>query len=105
MTGSVCVVSRARSLRQISGPDTTGQHPVEDDKVGRVLGEAELGFVAPFYSLDDIAFCFQIVSEQQRQIRFVLDDEDARLRGGLRANNLLAGLIHTSPSAASKSVS
>jgi hypothetical protein len=70
---------------------------------GGVLGEAELGFVAPFYSLDDIAFRLEIVSEQQRQIRFVLDDEDAGLRGGLRTADCLSGLIHASPPAALRS--
>ena len=56
------------------------QHPVEDDEVGRILGQAELGFVAALDALDDIAFGFEIVGEQQREIGFVLDDEDARRR-------------------------
>ena len=54
------------------------QHPVEDDEVGRVLGEAQLGLVAPLDALDDIALRLEIVGEQQGQIRFVLDDQDAR---------------------------
>jgi hypothetical protein len=57
----------------------------------------------PFYSLDDIALHLEIVSEQQRQIRFVLDDEDAGRRGSLGAANDLSGLIHESPPAALRS--
>jgi hypothetical protein len=77
-----------------------GQHPIENDEVERALGEAEFGFVAPFYALDEIALRFEIVSEQQRQIRFVLDDEDSGRGASLGASNLLARLVHTSPPAA-----
>jgi hypothetical protein len=77
-----------------------GQHPIENDEVERALGEEEFGFVAPFYALNEIALRLEIVSEQQRQIRFVLNDENAGRGGGLGASNLLARLVHTSPPAA-----
>src|SRR5271165_5958646 len=82
-----------------------GQHPVEDDKVGRALRKTEFGFVAPLHALDDITLRFQIVGEQQGQIRFILDDEDARRRGGVGTRNLFARLVHRSPPAASMSMS
>jgi hypothetical protein len=59
------------------------QHPVEDDKVGRIFGEAEFGFVAALHALDHIAFRLEIVGEQESQIRFVLDDENAGAEAAL----------------------
>ena len=105
MTGSVRVVSRARSRRQNLEARHAGQHPVENDEIGRVLGEPQLGLVAALDALDDVAFRFEIVAEQQREIGFILDDEYARRRHPVCAGVLPARLIHTSPPAASISMS
>ena len=105
MTGNVRVFSRARSRRQILEARHAGQHPVENDEIGRVLGEPQFGFVAAPDTLDDIALRFEIVAEQQREIGFVLDDEDARRRHPVCADALPARLIYTSPPAASMSMS
>ena len=55
-----------------------GKHPVENDKIGRILRKAKLGFVAPLHAFDDVAFGLQIVGEQNREIGLVLHDENAR---------------------------
>ena len=102
MTGSVRVVSRARSRRQISRPDTPGSIQSRMTRSGAVLGKPQFGLVAAFDALDDIALRFEIVAEQQREIGFVLDDEDARRRRRLaRRRCSLRALIHASPPAAS----
>ena len=69
-----------------------GQHPVEDDEVGRILGQPQLGLVAALDALDDIAFGLEIIGEQQREIGFVLDDENARRRNRACAAGLPARL-------------
>ena len=70
------------------------QHPVEDHEVGRVLRQPQLRLVAALDVLDHIAFRLEIVAEQQGQIRFVLDDQDARRGRGSRTDDLLARLVH-----------
>ena len=105
MTGNVRSLPRPQPAANLEARDA-GQHPVENDEIGRVLGEPQFGFVAAPDTLDDIALRFEIVAEQQREIGFVLDDEDARRRHPVCADALPARfLIHTSPPAASMSMS
>ena len=78
ITGSVRVDSRARKPAADFEARDARQHPVEDHEVGRILGQPQLGLVAALDILDHIAFRLEIVAEQQRQIRFVLDDQNAR---------------------------
>jgi hypothetical protein len=70
----------------------------------RAFGKGEFGFVAPLHALDDITLRFQIVGEQEGKIRIILDNKDARRRGGVRASERLARRAHTSPPAASMSI-
>ena len=55
------------------------EHPVEDDKVRRVLRQAKFRLVAPLNALNNIALRLEIVGEQEREVRVVLNDENARL--------------------------
>src|SRR5262249_44844964 len=75
-------------------PGYAGQLPIEDNEIRRVLGEAKLGFVAPGNALDDITLRFEIVGEQQGQIGFVLDHENAWSRHRVRSGRLVARLVH-----------
>src|SRR5208283_2177036 len=82
------------------------KHPVENDEIGRVLRQTEFGFFAPVDTLDEIAFRFEIVGEEQRGVRLVLDDEDASRRSRAEAaGGIVRGLIHVSCSAALRSMS
>ena len=94
MMGKVRVASRAREPAADFEPRYAGQHPVEDDEVGRIFGEAQRGFVAARHALDHIAFRLQVVAEQQSEIRLVLDDENARRGGGAGTGDVLARLVH-----------
>ena len=40
------------------------QHPVENEKIRRIFGQAQLGLVAPRDAFDDVAFRLQIVTDQ-----------------------------------------
>jgi hypothetical protein len=55
----------------------TRQHPVENEEIGRGFGQALLGFVAAPDALHEIAFSLQIIADQQRDIDFVFDDQNA----------------------------
>ena len=94
MTGSVRVDSRARKPAADFETRDAGQHPVEDHEVGRILRQPQLGLVAALHVLDHIAFRLEIVAEQQRQIRFVLDDQNARRGRGPGTDDVLARLVH-----------
>ncbi len=105
MTGQrTRVFARPQPAADLEARDA-GQHPVEHDEVGWILGQAKLGLVAALDAFDDIAFGFEIVGEQQREIGFVLDDKDARRGNRARARGFSARLIHASPPAASISMS
>ncbi len=86
-------------------PRHAGQHPIEYDEIGRVLGEPQLGLVAAFDALDDIAFRFEIVAEKQSKVGFILDDQNPWRGSGVAAGALPADLIHVAPPAASLSMS
>ena len=58
------------------------QHPVEDDQIGRGFLQPQFGLVAALDALDDIAFGFQIIGQQQAEGGFVLDDQNARSSAG-----------------------
>ena len=105
MTGSVRVASRARKPAADFESRDARQHPVEDDEVGRVLGEPQLGLVAARHVLDHIAFGLEVIAQEQRQIGFVLDDENARRGGGPGTDDLLARLVHHDSPPASASMS
>ena len=62
-------------------PGYARQHPIENDEIGRRLGESQFGVVAAMRALDEIAFGLQIVDEQGGNVGIVFDDGDAR-RGG-----------------------
>ena len=93
ITGSLLVFSRALSRRQISRAGDARQHPVEHDKVWWVLGQAQFRLVAPLDAFNNITLRLEIVGEQEREVRVVLDDEDARLRA--RTGDILTRLVHT----------
>ena len=61
---------------------------------GRRLDEPELGLVATFDAFGDIALRFQIIGEQQSQIGFVFDDENARRRRCSGARSVFAVFGH-----------
>jgi len=84
MTGKVLVASRAR------------RHPIQDHQIGRRFGEAQFGFIPPLDALGHISLGLEIVAEQKRQIRLVLDDENAGRGAGSRAGSgrLSAGFVH-----------
>ena len=86
-------------------PRDAGQHPVEDDEVGRVFREPQLGLVAARHVLDDVAFGLEVIAQEQRQIGFVLDDENARRGRGPGTDDLLARLVHHDSPPASASMS
>ena len=105
MTGSVRVdFARPKPAADFEAGDAR-QHPVEDHEVRRALGEAQLGLIAALYVLDHVPFRFEIVAEQQRQIGFVLDDEDARRGGGPGTGDVLTRLVHRGSPLASVSMS
>ncbi len=71
------LVARAQSAADFEAGDA-GQHPVEDDEIGRRFGDQRLRFVAAFGALDDIAFRLEIIGQQQRQRLLVLHHQHAR---------------------------
>jgi hypothetical protein len=58
------------------GARYAGQHPIENDKIGRRVGELSYGFVAAIDAFDDIAFGLEIVREREGQRDIALDDRD-----------------------------
>jgi hypothetical protein len=66
--GSIRVASHARNRIQISGPRHAGRHPIENDKIGRRVGEPSYGSVAAIDAFDDIAFGLEIVRERKKHI-------------------------------------
>ncbi len=105
ITGSVRVVlAGAQPAADFEARDAR-QHPVENDEIGRVFGQAQLGLVAALHALDDVALRLEIVGQQHREIGFVLDHQDARSRRRAGADGLLARLVHSSSPAASMSMS
>ena len=62
-------------------PETSGQHPVEQDQVGQLFLHAVGGVVAGFGGDDAEAFGFEIVAQQDRQVFFVLNDENRGWHG------------------------
>ncbi len=76
--------ARAQAAADLEAGDA-GQHPVEDDEVGRRLEQPQFGLVAALDALDGEALRLEIVGEQQAQRVLVLDDEDARRGAGRRA--------------------
>ena len=99
------VVAGAQPAADFEARDA-GQHPVEDDEVGRVFGEPQFRLVAALDAFDDVALGLEIVGEQHRKIRLVLDHEDARAPTQRRCGRLsLRDLVHAPPPAASTSAS
>jgi len=66
--GSIRVASHARNRIQISGPRHAGRLPIENDKIGRRVGELSYGSVAAIDAFDDIAFGLEIVRERKKHI-------------------------------------
>ncbi len=64
---------------------------------GGDLDEAQFRLVAALDAFGDVALGFEIVGEQQRQVRLVLDDEDARRGGDAGAGRLSARFVHGVP--------
>ena len=54
----------------------------------------QLGLVAARHVLNQITFGLEVISQEQRQIGFVLDDEDARRGRSAWTDDLLARLVH-----------
>ena len=79
MIGNVRVASRAQSPANLD-PRNARQHPVENDEIGRIFGQAQLGLIAARDAFHDVALRLQIVTDQQSHIDLVLDDENARRR-------------------------
>ena len=105
MTGSVRVdFAGAQAPADFEARDAR-QHPVEDHEVGRIFGEAQLGLVAALDILDRIAFRLEVVAQQQRQIRFVLDDQDTGDGTGSRTDDVIARLVHLIAPVAAASMS
>jgi hypothetical protein len=92
MTGRVLVASRAQPAADLEARHAR-QHPVEDDEVGRRFDQPQFGLVAAFDRLGDVALGFEVISQQQREIGLVFDDEDAR-SGGDGAGGLSTGFVH-----------
>jgi hypothetical protein len=84
-----------------------GQHPVEDDQVRGRLDQAQLRLVAPLHTFGAVALGLEVIGQQQRQIRLVLDDENARQCGGSAgADGVSPNIVHgASPTGASNSYS
>lgn len=55
------------------------QHPIQDDKIRRVLADGHFRFVAANGDCDAKAFGFEIVLKQRRQRLFVLDNQHLRV--------------------------
>ena len=72
------------------------KHPVENDEVRRRLGNAQLRLVASIHMLDDEAFGFHVVDEEQGERRLVLHDENARrpIASVRLALNRAANFVH-----------
>ena len=70
------------------------QHPIENDEIGRIFGQPQLGLVAARHALNDVAFRLQVVADEQRQIGLVLDDENARRGGAGEMGDVLARPVH-----------
>src|SRR5690606_21674658 len=51
-------------------------HPVEDEKVGHIFLQAKLCLITPGDDLNLIAFCFQIIAQQDAQRLVVFHDHD-----------------------------
>jgi len=77
--GSIRVASHARNRIQISGPRHAGRLPIENDKIGRRVGELSYGSVAAIDAFDGIAFGLEIVRERDGERDIALDDRDARV--------------------------
>ena len=60
------------------------QHPVEQDDIGLLLGNAEQRFLTVLRFRNGKAFPLQIVSQKGDERGLVLHDEDQRLRAGCR---------------------
>ena len=65
----------------------------------------QLGLVAARHVLNQIAFGLEVISQEQRQIGFVLDDENARRGRSAWTDDLLARLVHHDSPPASASMS
>ena len=65
----------------------------------------QLGLVAAGHVLNQITFGLEVISQEQRQIGFVLDDENARRGRSAWTDDLLARLVHHDSPPASGSVS
>ncbi len=81
MIGRFAVAGLAAELAAELQPRHPGQHPVEQDEIGRSFGDQDLGLVAVVRLLDREPGTLEVVGEQLLQWRFVLDHEDHRLHG------------------------
>ena len=98
------ILPRAQPAADLQ-PRHAGKHPVENDEIGRIFRQPKLGLVAPLDAVHDVALGLEIVGEQYRKVRLVLDHENARSRRRVAADVLPARLVHASPPAASTSMS
>ena len=54
-----------------------GQHPVEQDEIGRMVAQMQFSVVAARHAVDLEALGLEIVAQQQGERLLVLDDQDA----------------------------
>ncbi len=59
-------------------PRHAGQHPIEDNEIGRRFNEPQLRLVTALDAFDDKALGLEIVAQEQAQRGFILDHENAR---------------------------
>ncbi len=67
--------ARAQAPAQLDAGDAR-QHPVEHDQIGRALGDGHFGLIAAMDDIDFIAFCFEVIAQEERERLFVLDNQD-----------------------------
>ena len=76
MIGKVWVDSRTASAGNLYARHPR-ELPVENEGIGRIFRQAQLGLVASRNGFHDIIFRLQIVTDQHSHIDLVLDDENA----------------------------
>ena len=70
-------LARAQTAAKLQ-PGDARQHPIQNNEIGRALGNGNLCLVATMDDIDCIAFRFQVVAQEKGQWLLVLDNQDLR---------------------------